>query len=525
MFGNSADDFINPPELGIAEREIKRVKNGKFVLIPISDQTHGHGTHTWAAVWQQYLRELLETSQRRRVRTDSLAGRLDGSTSGPSGSYAAMRRNRNRMPKIKLLFFLALFFPAFAAGQGAVIPPRVAWNTVSNPFFADGHGNNGHTDTGTLSNWDHVFFVDGVVYTTIQAAIKAAGATGAVVIPSSYAGTDTYINPNGIAIIDLRIANGANEFRLFSVIAPSFPVANFPEGNDLVLRSRGPADTYIEKLKVAGTTKATLSVGTNTDILVSAFTVSDVPHGTLQTGTTALLSPSSAGVPLIAGRQTANEEVISSENWSIVDATHITITCAKSHSGTTDIEQLGSTLLTAYDLYVDSAGLNPSQLSGFNAPLRLKDSTGAIIAYVPTNIGDIYPYGGWQWNVVQIGSNGAAGNLFFQPGTSSGRVFVRNASGSTNLFYVDDNGNVTFIGHLNTGAANGDVSGSISSASGTTVSKTFAVPYASTPTIVVTPTTNAGAFYLSAVSASAFTITYATSGAQTFNYHVVGNPN
>jgi homoserine O-acetyltransferase len=59
MFVNSADDFINPPELGIAEREIKRVRNGKFVLIPTSDQTHGHGTHTWAGVWQQYLQELL----------------------------------------------------------------------------------------------------------------------------------------------------------------------------------------------------------------------------------------------------------------------------------------------------------------------------------------------------------------------------------------------------------------------------------------------------------------------------------
>jgi homoserine O-acetyltransferase len=63
MFVNSADDFINPPELGIAEREIKRVKKGRFVLIPISAQTHGHGTHTWAAVWQQYLKELLEASQ------------------------------------------------------------------------------------------------------------------------------------------------------------------------------------------------------------------------------------------------------------------------------------------------------------------------------------------------------------------------------------------------------------------------------------------------------------------------------
>ena len=65
MFINSADDFINPPELGIAEREIKKVKNGRFVLLPISNQTHGHGTHTDAAVWQQYLKELLGQTQAR----------------------------------------------------------------------------------------------------------------------------------------------------------------------------------------------------------------------------------------------------------------------------------------------------------------------------------------------------------------------------------------------------------------------------------------------------------------------------
>jgi homoserine O-acetyltransferase/O-succinyltransferase len=59
MFVNSADDLINPPELGIAEREIKKVKNGKFVLLPITDQTRGHGTHSLPAVWKQYLAELL----------------------------------------------------------------------------------------------------------------------------------------------------------------------------------------------------------------------------------------------------------------------------------------------------------------------------------------------------------------------------------------------------------------------------------------------------------------------------------
>jgi homoserine O-acetyltransferase/O-succinyltransferase len=64
MFVNSGDDFINPPELGIAEREIRRVKRGTFVLIPASEQTHGHGTHTWPALWQEHLAELLKESAR-----------------------------------------------------------------------------------------------------------------------------------------------------------------------------------------------------------------------------------------------------------------------------------------------------------------------------------------------------------------------------------------------------------------------------------------------------------------------------
>ena len=62
MFINSADDFINPPELDIAATEIKRVKNARFVLIPVSDETRGHGTHTRAVVWKQHLAELLEKS-------------------------------------------------------------------------------------------------------------------------------------------------------------------------------------------------------------------------------------------------------------------------------------------------------------------------------------------------------------------------------------------------------------------------------------------------------------------------------
>jgi homoserine O-acetyltransferase len=63
MWMNSADDFINPPELGIAEQMVKKMPNAKFVLIPISDKTRGHGTHTMAAVWQDNLIELLKESE------------------------------------------------------------------------------------------------------------------------------------------------------------------------------------------------------------------------------------------------------------------------------------------------------------------------------------------------------------------------------------------------------------------------------------------------------------------------------
>ena len=52
---NSADDAINPPELGTMEPLLKRVKRVKFVLLPTTDQTVGHGTHTKAVVWKNYL--------------------------------------------------------------------------------------------------------------------------------------------------------------------------------------------------------------------------------------------------------------------------------------------------------------------------------------------------------------------------------------------------------------------------------------------------------------------------------------
>ena len=61
---NFADDLINPPELGILEQNIKRVKNGKAILYPESSETRGHGTHTRPSVWKEHLEALLKATEK-----------------------------------------------------------------------------------------------------------------------------------------------------------------------------------------------------------------------------------------------------------------------------------------------------------------------------------------------------------------------------------------------------------------------------------------------------------------------------
>ena len=62
---NSADDYINPPELGIMEREIRKVRAGRYVLIPIGPLTRGHGTHTVAAAWKAEFAPFVAELERR----------------------------------------------------------------------------------------------------------------------------------------------------------------------------------------------------------------------------------------------------------------------------------------------------------------------------------------------------------------------------------------------------------------------------------------------------------------------------
>ena len=61
---NSADDVVNPPELGLMEKLMPRVKHGRYILLPVTEQTRGHGTHTRPSVWKEHLEALLKATEK-----------------------------------------------------------------------------------------------------------------------------------------------------------------------------------------------------------------------------------------------------------------------------------------------------------------------------------------------------------------------------------------------------------------------------------------------------------------------------
>jgi homoserine O-acetyltransferase/O-succinyltransferase len=65
LWMNSADDFINPPELDVAPQLAARMPHAKYILIPASMQTYGHGTHTHAAVWKNDMIQFLQETEKK----------------------------------------------------------------------------------------------------------------------------------------------------------------------------------------------------------------------------------------------------------------------------------------------------------------------------------------------------------------------------------------------------------------------------------------------------------------------------
>jgi hypothetical protein len=277
-------------------------------------------------------------------------------------------------------------------------------------------------------------------YATINVALTAAGTTGSVLIPAGYAGTDSITNTNNVPIIDLR--GGNTELRIWSALAPVKRVTGYPEGSDLPLRVRGPADLWLEHENAATTTAASLSVGANASILIGSVVVGN-NRLTEDTGTSSLFSPNAG---LIIGRDTANEEFVGSGSWSIVNGTHLSITCANTHAGTTDIEQIGSTLLTSYDLFINSAAVKATNNGLSSGPLRIKDQSGNLMLYIPTFTGDSFPYSTFQWGIQQTGINGANKNYLIRNFASNSQFQILKSSTAAVVFSVDDLGNSYSLG-------------------------------------------------------------------------------
>lgn len=284
-------------------------------------------------------------------------------------------------------------------------------------------------------------------FSSLSAAATAVGTLGALLISSTHPTTDVMDNPFDIPVIDLR----RKQLGFHSTIAPMFPVKNYPFGHDAVLRTRGSADTWLEHFHVTATTTASLAVGWNYNVPISAVTCGNQrAPGNSGTGGAEFFSPIAH---LVLGRETATEELVNGHtgDWVYVDATHIHIKCTKTHSGTTDIDQGGSTLLASQDLHLVSNVTKPAQYPGYDANLRVKDLGSRISAKWPSNINTTWPQSGWQWNSPLTGCTGGTAGLnadlrFRQATTTSTFRFL--GFDNTQLVTINSVGDTYVAGNL-----------------------------------------------------------------------------
>lgn len=258
---------------------------------------------------------------------------------------------------------------------------------------------------------------------SLQLAVNASGQYGAVLIPENYVGTDTYSNPHDIQVIDLRKLGTVSKLGVHSIIAPSEGGQLFPLGHDLVLRSCGPADTYIEHVNATCTTDTPLNVGVNNNVLISEVRIGSELRGVLRTTDSSCLSEYGG---FWVNRDEPDEEYIGPDNYSIVDGNHINITCSKSHSGKTYIEQCGSTLLASRDLFISAHSVKSEKSTGFNPPVNVKDLHGDLVFTWPSDLGSPFPHSAFAIAPIMTGANGPEKHMFYQHRQTDSRIYWRN---------------------------------------------------------------------------------------------------
>jgi hypothetical protein len=241
------------------------------------------------------------------------------------------------------------------------------------------------------------------------------------------------INGHKVAELD------ATSFRVYSAIRPFYSgVGAFPLGNDFPHQTYGPADLYIEQLKVCTTSTTALSVGANPSVTVGSLTVKSPLRGTPVSGGTELLTLAAS---LIIDRGQANEEAVASGNWSVVNGSTLSITCANTHSGTYDIEQIGEIRILANA--VSFGGVQPESLASPDVPVALiAGVTQTVIGYIPSSTSTAWPYSGMQWNVPHTGFDGTNKDYVIRHNNAASVIKILNAANTAELIDIDNDGNL-----------------------------------------------------------------------------------
>jgi hypothetical protein len=253
---------------------------------------------------------------------------------------------------------------------------------------------------------------------------------GALDTNNTWTGQQNFSNIN----INQAVSGQINVWNQINTYAP---VPNLPLGNDLALNAAGPADLRLNTTNVDTVTSQTINIGYNPSVTV---------------GSTANFGTGS-GVGILIGRGTANYESVSSSNWSIVDATHLAITAANSHTGTTDIEQLGAVFLTGRLVILNCNSVKPSQQA--SCPVQVADPNLDILFTAPGNFADAWPKSALSFTAVMSGGNGTNGDFLIRDYSSSSHFEILNAANTTVLFEMTDSGEETLSGGLTIGSGSG----------------------------------------------------------------------
>lgn len=305
-------------------------------------------------------------------------------------------------------------------------------------------GNNTHSGAESFCLLDGMYVAGSSCYATIQAAETAACAAtpdGTVYIPATYAGTDTFTYTTscsaGYPSVDDKRRSASSASAVYSITYPSTDnmSRSLPLGADMSIYTAGSSDHHLKHGLVAATTTVSLTIGANNNVLISSVTCPNCITALPFTGTANLY----IGASLVIGRETANEENVSTGNWSIVDATHLNITCIKTHVGTTDVEQqMGATFFDGGSEFI----INPKAptQSAHGSAARYFDGNGNLVFFYPGNSSDPWPYNGLQ---IFPALTGAANSGVSSPAD----LLLRNSSASfcTRMVNSVGNGNIALF--------------------------------------------------------------------------------